>query len=190
MKDLLNFQQCNFSGSSVVTWEDVNVSNVGRSVSPKSSDRPLLVETFNTGGRSFISKEIGDIILKASKRTRFHSQYLRSITELSFLNDNWDSYGAPKPESAAIKNANAILSPLSEAQFEPAKIMPSVEGGICFLFVSGNKYADIECDNDGDIIAGMSDRKNEPVIWQVKNNRADVIQSIEKIKNFLERKGL
>jgi len=187
MKDLLNFQQCNFSGSSVVTLKDVNASNVGRPVSPKGFDRPLLVETFNTGVRSSITKEIGDIILNASKRTRFHSKYLRSITELSFLNDNWDSYGAPKPESVAIKNAHAILKPLSEVRFNPAKIMPSVEGGICFLFVSGNKYADIECDNDGDIIAGMSDRTNEPVIWSVTNNREGVMQSIERIKNFLEQ---
>jgi hypothetical protein len=110
---------------------------------------------------------------------------IKTITELSLLNDGWDSYEAPKPNELAVKRAKRLLSSLSSYKLHPEKIMASVEGGIYFLLLKGNKYADIECDNDGDIIAYIHDRISEPEIWIIGNNDREINNSLVKIQKFL-----
>ena len=75
-----------------------------------------------------------------------------------------------------------------ESEFNPTRIMPSVEGGVSFLFIRDTKYADIECDNDGDIFAGMSDRIGEPILWQVsqEDEEKSLSKTIYKISSFLD----
>jgi len=112
----------------------------------------------------------------------------KQIIKLKNLKKGWDSYDADPPNYLALTNALKILDLLFESEFSPTRIMPSVEGGISFLFIRNTKYADIECDNDGDIHAGMSDRIGEPILWQVTEEagKTKLSATISKISSFLQ----
>ena len=111
----------------------------------------------------------------------------KQIIELKNLSKGWDSYNADPPNYDALMNSLKILDVLFELQIIPKRIMPSVEGGVSFLFAENIKYADIECDNDGDIFAGMSDRTGEPILWQVskEDEEKNLRETINKISSFL-----
>jgi hypothetical protein len=44
----------------------------------------------------------------------------------------------------------------------------------------------LDCDNDGDIIASLSDRVNDPVIWEIADDKTQVDRSLKKIIEFLK----
>ena len=64
--------------------------------------------------------------------------------------------------------------------------MPSVEGGLSLLFVNGDKYADIECDNDGDVLVGMSDRTGDPELWELNLEGNNLNTTVDRIREFLK----
>jgi len=83
------------------------------------------------------------------------------------LQQGWDSCDAPPPNACAIDNARRILNflALAGAAFLVRRIAPSVEGGIGVVFAcQGQRYPDIECFNDGTIMAIASDGADEPVL--------------------------
>lgn len=177
--------------NSLCSFSNTSINNLFKTSSSLDciSPIPIMLSQSHTSYSNQESEEIKRIVMETSERTKFCSQYLTKIKELSILNNGWDSYEAPPPNKAAVKSAEIILESLSSLRLHPAKIMPSVEGGIFFLFTKGNRYADLECDNDGDIIAGISDRKNEPEIWEVNKRKYSDINSIdsslERINDFL-----
>lgn len=105
---------------------------------------------------------------------------------LSKLDDNWDSYNAPKPNQLSINNVEHLLSSFIEENYPPHSILPSVEGGISLIFKNNELYVEIECDNDGDIIACYSNRKDEPLIWDIETGEENILQTIQKIRSLLE----
>lgn len=121
-------------------------------------------------------------------RSNLFNNFHQQIIELKNLPAGWDSYKADAPNYKALTNALKILDLLFESEFNPTRIMPSVEGGVSFLFIRDTKYADIECDNDGDIFAGMSDRIGEPILWQVsqEDEEKSLSKTIYKISSFLD----
>ena len=62
-------------------------------------------------------------------------EYKNTLSAFATLQDNWDSYGAEAPNSKALDVAEKILKFFKVADFPPTKIVPSVEGGISFLFI-------------------------------------------------------
>ena len=118
-----------------------------------------------------------------SEECYYFEEHGSTMKSLLNLEDNWDSYGAESPNVNSFDEAKKTLDYLEAVGFPPTKLVPSVEGGISFLFVRGNKYADIECDNDGDIICGLSDRTHEPVIWEVGVDKT-LFATVEKIREF------
>ena len=112
--------------------------------------------------------------LQKTKRSNLFNDFRQQIIELQNLGKGWDSYNADPPNYKALTNSIKALDILFELRLIPTRIMPSVEGGISFLFTKNIKYADIECDNDGDIFAGMSDRTGEPILWQVSQEEEKI----------------
>jgi len=97
------------------------------------------------------------------------------------LQQGWDSYDAPAPNACAIENARRILEflALAGATFLVRRVAPSVEGGVGIVFAcQGQRYSDIECFNDGKIIAIASDGPHEPSLLSLttipKGEAADV----------------
>ncbi|MBN1515612.1 hypothetical protein JXA32_03480 [Candidatus Sumerlaeota bacterium] len=108
------------------------------------------------------------------------------INELKELERDWDSYGAPAPTFKAISLSQTILDELNNIEFLPNGVLPSVEGGIAFIFSNHEKYANVEIDNDGDAICGMSDRINDARVFQFNpEDRADFVAAIDEIRDFL-----
>ncbi|MEX1268853.1 MAG: hypothetical protein WEA56_07615 [Balneolaceae bacterium] len=101
------------------------------------------------------------------------------IQSLSSIQKNWDSYGAPPPSQGVVRKSETILSKLISYNLIPEDILPSVEGGISFIFTSEDKYATIEVHNDGDIIVGLSNLD----VWEI-NDEKDIQKSKEKISEF------
>ena len=126
-------------------------------------------------------------IYQTPKRLDWITECYRKLRELSSLSRNWDSYGAEAPNDIALNWTKEILNILSKMEFAPTRITPSVENGVGISFICDNKYADIECFNEGDILAITSDGKGDPEVWEVEANSLGITSAIEKIRVFLQR---
>jgi hypothetical protein len=105
---------------------------------------------------------------------------------LGELTPGWDSYEAPPPGGAAIDHARRVLESLMDWDGSPpVRVIPSVEGGVLLAFSNGARYADIECFNDGEILAVISAPEENPVIWPVSLDPGSLQASIQRIAAFL-----
>jgi hypothetical protein len=111
----------------------------------------------------------------------------KKLIALSDLSANWDSYGAESPNDTALNWTKEVLRILFHLDFPPTKITPSVENGVGISFICNNKYADIECFNEGDILAITSDGQGNPEVWEVEATTLGITSTIEKIRVFLQR---
>jgi hypothetical protein len=105
------------------------------------------------------------------------------------LQHGWDSYEAEPPNEVAMANARRVLHILwSSGTVPPIRtISPSVEGGIGIVFAgSHNRYADIECFNDGDILAITSNGETEPSVWSPGTEAGGLHSAVERISSFLD----
>ncbi len=111
---------------------------------------------------------------------------LRALATIENLPDNWDSNDAESPNQTAIQNCQLVLTQLVKANLKPSLIEPSTDDGIAVGFWAENRYADIECLNDGEILAMTHDRGvAEPEIWEIHATKMS--ETIKKIKKFLEK---
>jgi hypothetical protein len=103
------------------------------------------------------------------------------------LATGWDSYEAEPPSDVALENARRILNVLWESDLgERIRLSPSVEGGVSIVFKTPDKrYADIECFNDGEILAITSKPASEPVVWPVNLATGEIRDTLGRISNFL-----
>ena len=103
--------------------------------------------------------------------------------ELSQLKRGWDSYNAEPPSQAAITKAKQIAKQLT---LQPTKITPSAEGGVAITFIKGRRYADIECFNEGSVVAGISSGNGRPACWELNPKDPNAIGwTIRQIRIFL-----
>jgi hypothetical protein len=91
------------------------------------------------------------------------------------------SYEADPPNQSAIHRAEQVLTAVNSTRYRPDRIVPSVEGGVVISFRRGDRYGDIECDNDGDVIALVSDGQGNIDVWQVASDSQSVEDAISKI---------
>ena len=124
-------------------------------------------------------------ILKTSKEAWF-LESIRTLEELGNLPTNWDSYGANPPNSTALVWGRTVLEVLLNMNFPPTRILPSVEEGVGICFISGKKYADIECFNTGEIVAVTSDGQGNPNVWEVNPDRKELKNSLDRIRVYLQ----
>jgi hypothetical protein len=118
---------------------------------------------------------------------REQAAQLAVIDSFRELETGWDSYGAEPPSMVAIENARRILRVLWEGEAGARiRLSPSVEGGVSIIFrTSDKRYADIECFNDGEVLAITSDPKADPVVWSVNIEPDKLRDAIGRITNFL-----
>jgi hypothetical protein len=100
------------------------------------------------------------------------------------LPKNWDSYGAESPNATAVQWGITALGRLHE-DVEPHRVFPSAEGGVVITFRRGNRYADIECYNTGEILGTLSDGTGHPIVFDVAVRGTGVDDAIEKIREYL-----
>lgn len=77
------------------------------------------------------------------------SDLLDRLRKLEALEDNWDSYGAKKPTTNALKSANKFLRKYHSTGLPFYFIAPGVDGEVMIEFSRGNKAAELYFNEDG-----------------------------------------
>lgn len=113
---------------------------------------------------------------------------LSKLDSFRRLRPGWDSYEADPPNETALENARqALLLFLGSESPLPVRVAPSAEGGVTLVFSwGGSKYADIECFNDGEVLAITSEPGQEPTIWPLALDKEGFDIALERITTFLD----
>jgi hypothetical protein len=112
-------------------------------------------------------------------------QNRRSVHALAHLRPNWDSYGAPAPNGRSIANAIRVLNLLESLNLDPTKILPSAEGGVGICFVREDRYADIECSNEGEVLGVYYVGSQMPALLETDATDASISAALERIRNHI-----
>jgi hypothetical protein len=94
--------------------------------------------------------------------------------------------GAERPSDGTIAWASAMLEQLLVDEFPPTRVVASAEGGVAICFVNGNKYADVEFLNTGEILGVVSNRRDRPIAWEVGPNSAGMSGASARIRDFIQ----
>ncbi len=121
--------------------------------------------------------------IPSSMNQKTFQSFYKKLRNFSRLNKGWDSYDAETPNLLAIAKTRLILEKLEQLNLVPTDVCPSVEGGASIYFIKGNKYADFECFNSGEILAGISNSVDEPSVLEVDLDSVDI--AIERIQQIL-----
>ena len=111
----------------------------------------------------------------------------RRLAEIRHLPADWNGDEILLPNDMAMMNAQKLLNTLMDVSVLPAAIVPSAEGGVGFVFRRGALYADIECLNDGSVLAVTSDRQGQPTAWEVRPDYLGFQHAIGRISSHLWR---
>lgn len=97
----------------------------------------------------------------------------------------WPEEGAP-PSENALGLAGIALERLDRLGFAPSRVVASAEGGVGVCFVQGNKYADIEILNTGEILGVTSNRRDRPVVWEIDQSAYSLAKAAIRIREFFK----
>jgi hypothetical protein len=100
-------------------------------------------------------------------------------------NDNslWPE-GAEAPSAFAQVWARITLQQFQLDRFPPTRVTASAEGGIAICFVDGEKYADVEFLNTGDILGVVSTSRDRPVAWEIEHSSRGLARAAARIRQF------
>ncbi len=112
------------------------------------------------------------------------SDFEMQIKKIENLKPDWDSYGAEPPHEKAITHARYILEK-SLSIIQPQRIIASVEGGVGLVFQSEHGCADIECLNDGTIMAAIKRYGDTPDFRELTCDDSEINIILQDIKRAL-----
>jgi hypothetical protein len=112
-------------------------------------------------------------------------QMREKLLEAARVPHDCDSLCAEPPNRSAVAIAADVLASLVRSDLVPDGILPSAEGGIAICFVQGDKYADIECLNSGEVLAVTSTRHERPYVWSLDKNSVDSDSAAQTISTYL-----
>jgi hypothetical protein len=112
------------------------------------------------------------------------AQHFAKLDALSTDESLWVE-GTEPPSPAVLAVARLILRQLETEALEPTKVVASVEGGAGLCFVDGDKYADIECLNSGEILGVVSNRRDRPAVWKIKPDAVGYAEAAARIRAFI-----
>lgn len=156
-------------------------------------DRPQAVSAkgFAWLDASAVNTVVGGRIHLEESRKSAHEDPWRLLqaqfADLAKLRDDWNSYGAPAPNGQATSLARMVLDHARGMSIYPHAVVPSTEGGVTLVFSRDSRYGDIECFNDGEILALTSAPPLEPNVWPVAVDSADIQQALEHVSGFVEK---
>ena len=108
------------------------------------------------------------------------------LAALESLQNNWDGFGAEAPNPTAIRLAQYLLVVISERNFQqPAAILPSVEGGVGITFLHGRRRGSIEILNSGDMVAALYEGRDEPQVWEFREESASITDTVERLRVYM-----
>ena len=113
------------------------------------------------------------------------NQQEAAIEELMKLQAGWDGYDAPAPNREAARLAKTAMGIASAEGLSVDRVVPAGDGGVALCFLDGEKYADIECLNDGEIFSALSDGHGYRHVIQVQSTDDDLKKAAQRIGEFL-----
>jgi hypothetical protein len=125
-------------------------------------------------------------------RTTVARNYLASVKEQSPRNTSRSDAGPTKVDSfrqqvgePCLLAALAVERVLNQLGDCADRTVLSRGGGIAFIFLGGSKYAMLECDEEGALVALLSDRASasEAETWVVEPG--GLTAAVRKIRSFL-----
>jgi len=120
------------------------------------------------------------------EREKRENALVDRVDALRKLEQDWDAEGGAAPAEAVVAIARTVLEMLFHLNLLPVDVVPSAEGGVGIVFKSGERYADIEFFNDGDIVVTMSKRDGRPLVFEVKEITPE---EIERVRTFLNSRS-
>lgn len=120
-----------------------------------------------------------------STERNWYREQRHALIRLGNLMPNWNSYGADPPHPKTIGTARRLLKALRDIDLSPTKVLASAEGGVGIIFDEPGRYAVIECLNSGDIVALIARGDDEPDVWEVRDDKPDLLQASERIHGFM-----
>jgi hypothetical protein len=118
---------------------------------------------------------------KANLEFARHFAKLQTVADRKSL---WPD-GAEGPTSLAIALGATVLDQLQRDELLPTRIVASADGGIAICFIDGDKYADVECSNNGEILGVISNRRDRPIAWEIEQSQGGVARAVVRIRDFL-----
>jgi hypothetical protein len=109
----------------------------------------------------------------------------KRLRNTATLAAGWDTYHAEAPNAVARDLAGRVLTTLEGEQLAPARVMPSAEGGIAFSFVQGDRRAEVEVYNSGEIVAATYSSRGEPAVWELRDTEDALKIAISSIRAHL-----
>lgn len=108
----------------------------------------------------------------------------RQLESLSGLVKGWDGYQAEPPSATALENARSLLEALSGMEVVPERVGPSADGGVALILSTHPPYRAIECFNDGEIVASLSDRAFRHEAWETGLSPSALRATLERLGSF------
>lgn len=90
-----------------------------------------------------------------------------TLDRLSRLESGWDSYGAEPPGPEAIRSSKEVLDQLAGDLILPSTIVPSAEGCVSIYFMTGDRTAFVESNNQGGQALVMYDRNGDVNVLEI-----------------------
>ncbi len=126
---------------------------------------------------------LGDSALQL-ERVRKSDELLAELDALKKLPDGWDSYAAPAPRPAAVKNAKALVIEAGKLGVGPERVEPSAMGGVGVTFSAGRREVVVEFYNNGTAHALFSDDAtgdmNTQAVSTTRDGRGGIIGEVRK----------
>lgn len=88
------------------------------------------------------------------------------------LPNNWNTYGAARPENTVIEIAKRTLSLVHTS---PAKILPTSAGGITIKYKKDSKIAYLQIFNDEQILLLLTDGVSPIIVEEHTENEPEII---------------
>lgn len=112
-------------------------------------------------------------------------EHLTRLRELPSNPTLWPE-DADGPSQHSIELAAIALAWFNRLRFAPSRVIASAEGGVGVCFVQGDKYADIEFLNTGEILGVTSNRHDRPTVWKVEQDVHSLAKAAIRIRQFFE----
>lgn len=164
-----------------------------RETKPLETDRPH--RSFKVHAAAITAKVVLVCVTAFSYGVGTVDEYPDQITEevaaeafedFRSLQAGWDGYNALAPNDIAVALARSVTDIAATEGLTVNHASPAGEDGIGLYFLRGDKYADIECLNDGTMFSSLMD-------WRGNNESNRVFQidsdglrdAVRKIRAFL-----
>jgi len=94
----------------------------------------------------------------------------------------WGLHVAHTPNNVSLQNSKKVLLAMAVARLKPTRIVASEQGGIGIQFEKNDRFATIDCLNDGSVLVLMRNMELRRV-WLVDMRQVE--ESVQAVQSFV-----